>query len=76
MSLPQKQMKIVLMGLEKQGCELVPKKKGWFILFPNGSTTVVHLTASDHRAVMNFRSYVLKAGLQWPLDSIRAKKVA
>ena len=58
----------VLHSLEKQGCTLKPTKSGYMVHFPNGQMTVVHLTSSDHRAELNFRSYVLRNGCTWPHD--------
>jgi hypothetical protein len=69
MSLPMKQMKVLLLKLEKQGCTVKPTKAGYLILMPNGDTVTFHRTPSDHRATKNMRARILRAGLEWPFDS-------
>ena len=63
-----KRVKVILSSLERQGALLKATKKGWFIMFPNGSSTTVHKSESDPRAEANTRSRVLRAGLKWPFD--------
>ena len=63
-----KRMRIVLTSLERQGCEITPTNKGWFVKFPNGDSMTLHRTDSDHRAERNTRSRVKRAGLEWPFD--------
>jgi hypothetical protein len=68
-SFPLKSLKVVLVGLERQGCSVRPTAKGYLILLPDGESTITfHKTTSDSRAVLNMRSRVLRAGLSWPLD--------
>lgn len=69
----QKRLKIILVSLERQGCGVERKNKGWFIKFPNGDSTMIHTSDSDHRAEKNTRARVLRAGLQWPFDGSNKK---
>lgn len=65
-----KRRRILLVSLEKQGCNIERRKNGWFIKFPNNKDTLtIHVSPSDHRAEMNTRSRVLRAGLEWPFDT-------
>jgi len=67
--LPPKKIKILLLSLEKQGCTVVEVKSGWLIRFPDGETsTTIHKTPSDVRAIKNNRARILRAGLDWPFD--------
>lgn len=68
-----KRMRIVLVSLERQGCEVTPTNKGWFVKFPNGDSMTLHRTDSDHRAERNTRSRVKRAGLTWPFDQTNGK---
>lgn len=71
----QKRLRAILAALEGQGCGVERKDKGWFVKFPNGTSMMVHLTESDHRAEKNTRARVLRAGLEWPFDrGYRGKK--
>jgi hypothetical protein len=64
-----KQLKVILVSLERQGCTIKPTSKGYLILFPDGETsTTFHKTPSDVRVLKNMRSRILRAGLLWPLD--------
>ena len=65
-----KRLRVLLAGLERQGCTIVETKKGYRILCPDGVSTLgFHKTASDHRAEANIRGDVKRAGLQWPLNN-------
>ncbi len=64
-----KRLRIILVNLERQGCVVERRKQGWFVKFPNGESTTIHLTESDHRAEKNTRARVLRAGLSWPFDT-------
>lgn len=70
----QKRMKIVLASLSTQGCIIERKSKGWLVKFPDGGSMTVHNTNSDHRAELNIRSRVLRAGLAWPFDNGHRKR--
>jgi 5-enolpyruvylshikimate-3-phosphate synthase len=63
-----KVLRIVITGLEKQGAKVKETKKGFMVMFPDGSSLTVHNTESDHRALANTRGRVLRAGFTWPLD--------
>lgn len=39
---------------------------GYFFYLPDGTCTALHQTASDHRAMRNFRSIITNAGVEWP----------
>lgn len=53
--------------LEEHGCRVrEQKKKGWFVQFPNGGSTLLHGSVSDHRGWKNTRAAVLRAGVPWP----------
>lgn len=67
-SLDRKERRIILESLEAQGCEIIRTKKGVRILFPNGDTTAMHTSHSDHRAFANMRADIRRAGLAWPFD--------
>lgn len=70
----QKRVKALLASLERQGCGVERRTKGWFVKFPDGTTTMIHLTDSDHRAEKNTRSRVLRAGMEWPFDGGRRQQ--
>lgn len=58
----------LLKSLEEQGCRIRETKKGWFVYFPSGDSTIYHKTPSDHRAMKNNRARVRRNGLHWPFD--------
>lgn len=64
---PRKDVEKLIESLEAQGCKTKATTKGYWVGFPNGESTTVHLTSSDRRAVMNTRARVLKNGCTWPL---------
>ena len=68
MTLSQKDTRRVVRGLEKQGAKIKKTKDGHRVLFPDGTTEMVHWSTSDHRATANMRSAVRRAGFHWPLD--------
>lgn len=63
-----KRVRVILSSLERQGCVVEAKKSGWFVKLPGGGAITMHGTTSDHRAELNIRSLVLRAGLKWPFD--------
>lgn len=68
--LPPKAFKALLVSLERQGCTVKQVKAGYLVLFPdNKGSVTLHRTPSDHRAIMNMRSRIKRAGLEWPLDT-------
>lgn len=54
--------------LEPQGVTTTRTTKGILLRFPNGDTSMVHFSGSDHRERLNVRSRVKRAGLDWPGD--------
>lgn len=68
MATPLKHLKLVLVGLERQGCTIKKTHAGFMIQCPDGSAVTVHGTESDYRAMQNTRSRIRRAGLTWPLD--------
>lgn len=61
-------MRTLLLHLEGQGARVKRTRKGVRVLFPNGMTLGMHWTESDHRAVLNSRAVVRRAGFTWPFD--------
>lgn len=57
----------LIKGLERQGAGIKVVKSGWRILFPDGSTAVVHTSVSDRRGLLNLQASIKRAGLDWPL---------
>lgn len=68
-ALSSKELTDVLGSLRTQGAELVRTKNGYFIRFPDGTSTTFHLTNSDTRSTHNMRASVRRAGLSWPFDA-------
>lgn len=75
MASDSKRIRIILVSLERQHCVVESKKRGWFVKFPNGDSLTLHSTPSDHRAELNIRSRILRAGLSWPFDG-QSRKVS
>lgn len=68
-TLSTKDRKILLDGLEEQGCRVEAAKVGYRIYTPaGGKILTLHLTLSDGRGMKNLRSEALREGLKWPLD--------
>lgn len=64
-----KEVRELLASLEEQGCTIIPTRKGWRVLFPNGTgTTMLHRSYSDHRSYNNLRADIRRGGLHWPFD--------
>lgn len=63
-----KELKFFIRSFEAQGCRVEPSTKGYKIYCPNGGVLAFHLTLSDHRGLLNFRSTVRAQGLIWPFD--------
>lgn len=69
----------LLKSLEDQGCEIVDKRNGWTIRFPNGKTMGLHRphgdSARDPLGKTNIlRQTVLANGMEWPLNTRHIKK--
>lgn len=70
----RKEIATVLQGLADQGCELVPKKNGTVVRFPNGGHTSFHYSQSDTNDRKYSRALIRRNGLKWPLDGEHPKK--
>lgn len=70
----RKEIDTVLKGLEAQGCELVPRKNGTVVRFPNGGHTSFHYSQSDTNDRKYSRALIRRNGLKWPLDGESRKK--
>lgn len=70
----RKEIATVLQGLADQGCELVPKKNGTVVRFPNGGHTSFHYSQSDTNDRKYSRALIRRNGLKWPLDGEAPKK--
>jgi hypothetical protein len=72
-TLSNKELKNLLGGFESQGCRVEKISDGYKIFPPEGGRILtLHLTLSDHRGMLNFKSQAKRLGLNWPLD--RKKK--
>ncbi len=61
-----KDLNRLLRAAEQQDWRVVPKKKGWLLLAPNGTDKVmIHKTASDIRAIDNAIALMRGAGFEW-----------
>lgn len=59
--------------IEPQGVKITRVSKGFLLRLPDGGTTTVHLTNSDHRADDNLRARLKRAGISWPTDGHAVK---
>lgn len=70
--LSSKELKLLLEGLESQGCTVKVINDGYRIIPPDGGKILtLHLTLSDHRGMLNLRAHARRVGLKWPLDKKR-----
>lgn len=72
--LPKKETMRLIAGLREQGCNIRRMKKGYRVEFPNGGSTMLHLTNSDSRGTLNTRAEIKRAGLIYPGDEPQIKK--
>lgn len=70
----RKDIATALQGLADQGCELVPKKNGTVVRFPDGGHTSFHYSQSDTNDRKYSRALIRRHGLTWPLDGESRKK--
>lgn len=54
--------------VEPQGVSVIRTTKGMLFRMPNGSTEMLHYTASDWRATRNFRANLRRNGIEYPGD--------
>lgn len=73
-TLPRKETKRLLDSLREQGCNVRHMKKGYRVEFPNGGSTMIHLTNSDSRGTLNTRAEIKRAGLTYPFDEPQHEK--
>lgn len=66
--LSKKETAKLLAHIEPQGVVVTNVKNGYLLRLPNGETTTVHLTESDHRGPLNLRATLRRAGVDWPTD--------
>lgn len=61
-----KDLKKLRKQLEEQGARIEEKKNGWMIYPPNpaGTPVMIHLTASDHRAIKNATALLRRSGFR------------
>lgn len=71
--LSRKDTRRVLAAAERQGACLVARKDGVVVRFPDGTSTIVHWTDSDHRSAANMRARFRRSGLAWPFDKTPRK---
>jgi hypothetical protein len=67
--LSKKETAKLLDYIEPQGVDITPVKNGYLLRLPNGETTTVHLSVSDHRGPANLKATLKRAGVKWPTDS-------
>lgn len=68
-TLSSKELTSLISGFESQGCRVQQTPDGYRIYPPNGGKILtLHLTLSDHRGLLNFRSAAKRVGLRWPLE--------
>lgn len=73
-TLPKKDTKRLLESLRKQGCRIRRMTRGYRVEFPNGGSTMIHLTNSDSRGTLNTRAEIRRAGLIYPGDQPQHEK--
>lgn len=71
--LSKKETAKLLAHIEPQGVIITPVKNGFLLRLPNGESTTIHLTGSDHRGPLNLRATLRRAGVSWPTDKATKK---
>ncbi len=66
--LSKKETARLLTHVEAQGVQVTDVKNGVMLRLPNGESTVVHYSVSDHRGPAKLRSQLKRAGVTWPTD--------
>ncbi len=66
--LSKKETARLLTHVEAQGVQVTDVKNGVMLRLPNGESTVVHYSVSDHRGPANLRARLKRAGVTWPTD--------
>lgn len=68
--LSQKDLSALLDHIEPQGVEITRTKKGYMLRLPDGKSTMVHMTESDHRGPANLRATLKRSGIIWPTEQV------
>lgn len=71
--LSKKETAKLLTHVERQGVVTTPVKNGVMLRLPNGESTVVHFSVSDHRGPAKLRAQLKRAGVDWPTDKTPRK---
>jgi hypothetical protein len=66
--LSKKETAKLLTHVEAQGVQVTNVKNGFMLRLPNGESTTVHLSVSDHRGPLNLRAFLKRNGIDWPTD--------
>jgi hypothetical protein len=66
--LSKKESAKLLVHVEAQGVNVTPVKNGVLLRLPNGESTTVHFSGSDHRGPLNLRAFLKRNGIDWPTD--------
>ena len=66
--LSKKETARLLTHVEAQGVAVTTVKNGYMLRLPNGESTTVHLSVSDHRGPLNLRAFLKRNGIDWPTD--------
>jgi hypothetical protein len=71
-----KELKRIVQHVETQGVTITRTKKGLLMRLPNGKTTMLHFTNSDHRGRLNFRAELKRAGVTLPDEKLPNTQIA
>ena len=74
--LSKKETEKLLTHVEAQGVKVTPVKNGFMLRLPNGESTTVHLSVSDHRGPANMRAFLKRNGIDWPTDKVKNQKLS
>jgi hypothetical protein len=66
--LSKKETARLLTHVEAQGVTITNVKNGVMLRLPNGESTTVHFSGSDHRGPLNLRAFLKRNGIDWPTD--------
>lgn len=66
--LSMKETRRLIEHIEPQGVRATKTKNGLLLRLPNGDSTVVHYSVSDHRGPAKLRATLKRAGVTWPTD--------
>lgn len=66
--LSRKEALRVIAHVEPQGVRVTPIRDGVLLRMPDGESTAVHFSGSDHRGPANLRAKLKRSGITWPTD--------